>query len=73
MHSEATSTKRLLMARYSSQLAVPTAELQQDQQLTRMEPTASRILLETAKMATAKDHHFDHHLDRILKDNEYNF
>ena len=65
MPSEATSTKTQLMARCSSRLAVPTAELQQDQQLARTEPV-SRIL-EIAKMATVKGHHFEHHLHRIQK------
>jgi len=59
-----TSTKRMLTARCSSQLAVLTAELKQDQQA-RTEPE-SRIL-ETAKMATAKGNSNEPHRYRILK------
>jgi len=61
---EVTSTKRTLMARCSSQLAVPTAERKQDQ-LARTEPE-SRIL-QIAKMATVKGNINEPHLYPILK------
>lgn len=46
---EATSAQRVPMARSSSQLAVPRAELKADQRPTRTEPV-SRTLPETAAL-----------------------